>query len=199
MEKIAIRFLGLPNTGKSTIMNKIKEDFKDVYIFDDDDIVISNFENAQDLLIEEIEKCDKKFFLFDFIYDFKNNEKTNRLYSANNKLIINCILPNVATKIEVKTLSKKNKLILEKMAPDLVNNDYVEIPEINFDGNEVLSINGSYDQEDSVASFMYTTYEELKEYLEKIANVNTIDIINDTNKKIEDLKAIYQLDKELGV
>lgn len=198
MEKIAIRFYGLPNTGKSTIMKKIKEDFKDVYILDDDDIV-SNLENAQDILIEEIEKCDKKFFLFDYIYDFKEHLKTNKLFIDNNKLIISCILPNSETRIKIKTLSKKNKTLLEKMAPELVNNDYIEAPKIDFTENETLPINGSYNNREASSIFIYTTYEKLKEYLEYITNITKVDIINNTNKKIEDLKAIYQLDKELGV
>lgn len=197
MEKIAIRFYGLPNTGKSTIMKKIKEDFNDVYIFDDDDIVISNFGNAQDILIEEIKKCDKKFFLFDFIYDFKEPLKTNKLFIDNNKLIINCILPNTETRIKVETLNKKNKMILKQMAPNLVNNDYIEVPKIDFTENEILSINGSYDKMDANSIFMYTTYEKLKEYLEKIIDINTIDIINDTNKKIEDIKSVLELEKGL--
>ena len=178
MEKIAIRFFGLPNTGKSTTMNQIAKDFDSVKIIDTDDI--DDLESANKYLLKQLENCTEKIVLFDFIFDVKNVEETNKLFSGSNKIIIDCMFANSTEKIHYDSLSKKNKMLVNNFGLDVLGDDgYVEIPVFNFSEIEKYKLNDlnliSQNNEQEYFHF-FKSYDAIKQTITDLLNMNKVDV-----------------------
>lgn len=192
MERIAIRFFGMPNSGKSVTMNQIAKDLNNVQVIDEDDI--SDLESANNFLLQQLSKHNnKKIILFDAIYDIKNTEQTNELYSDNESIIINCIVPNHTEKIDPKTLSNKNKMLVQSFNAEYDENGFIIIPIIDFSKEDKYMSHFDIFYSDNNFYHLFKNTKYLEKAINRLLETDTkSDVILDFQKMI--LSVVQQLE-----